>query len=68
MLAVYRDREGSRSEVRLFEIGRSVIDVQPGEVFLGEYVPCWLELGRAIECANIEMRFGRQPRAFTGQS
>jgi len=65
--AACRDREGSRNEARLFEVALSVIDTYPREVFLREYVPRWLEFGRAIKCANIEMRFGRQPGAFTSQ-
>jgi hypothetical protein len=31
-------------------------------------VPRWLKFGRALECTDIEMRFGRQPRTFAGQS
>jgi hypothetical protein len=52
----------------LFQVARSVIDVYPRQVLLGEDVPRWLKFGRAIEYADIEMRFGRQPRTFASQS
>ena len=61
------DREGSRNQVASLQIADSTINVYPGEVLLKEYVSRRLEFGRAIECADIEMRFGRQPRAFTCQ-
>src|SRR4029077_8953643 len=51
----------------LVRVARSLTDMYPREVFLREYMPGWLEFGRTIECANIEMRFSRQPRAFTGE-
>jgi hypothetical protein len=34
-------------------------------VLLGKDVPSWLKLDRAIEGADMEMGFGRQPRVFT---
>jgi len=37
-------------------------------VLLREYVPGWPKFARAVERADIKMRLGRQPRAFTGQS
>jgi hypothetical protein len=39
----------------------------PREAFFREYVPRWLQFSRPIEGPNIEMRFGRQPDAFTSQ-
>ena len=30
-------------------------------------MPGWPKFARAVECADREMRLGRQPRAFTGQ-
>lgn len=30
-------------------------------------MPCWLKFGRAIECTDMEMCFGWQPRALAGQ-
>jgi hypothetical protein len=42
--------------------------MHPRQVLLREYMPRRLKVGCAIECADIEMRFGRQPCAFAGQS
>ena len=44
-----------------------MIDLYPREVLLRKYVPRRPKFGRTIKRANIEVRFGREPRAFTGQ-
>ncbi len=49
------------------QIARSLRYVEPRQVFVTEYVPCWLKVGRAIKRADMEMCFGRQARAFAGQ-
>ena len=47
--------------------GLSVAQMQPGQALLREYVPRWLKSRGLVKCANMEMRFGRQPLAFAGQ-
>jgi hypothetical protein len=61
-------KRNRRCRVRSLSFGpRSVLDMHPGQVLLGEHVPCRLKFGGAVERADIEMRFGRKPGAFAGQ-
>jgi hypothetical protein len=54
-----RNRRGRARD--LFQLARSVAHVEPRQVLLKEYMPRWPKFGGAIERADMEMSFSRQP-------
>jgi hypothetical protein len=50
---------------RIWSLG--VTQVQPRQPLFREYVPGGLKARGVIKCTDMEMRFGRQTHAFTGQ-
>jgi hypothetical protein len=52
----------------LFKTAWSVAHREPRQVLLREHVPGWPKFAGALECTDMEMRLGRQPHGFAGQS
>src|SRR5262249_24125300 len=52
---------------RLLRVARSVAHRKPRQVLVGEDVPGWPKFARAVECADMEMRLGRQAHGFARQ-